>query len=624
MQESKEKIRSRMIKNASRLWGFQDTQAESSFDPFIGMILGALASELSKISNDINTTESRVLEKLVELLTPEPITGPFPAHALLRANSVEPEFFIDSFYQFYVNKRFVIPGEHSADEKPVFFTPAGNYKLFNGQIKILATGSKIFEFQEELYKEIIASARPNQSLKDSEIWIGLEMHEDVRSINGMSICFDLRNEAFEESFYDSLAKGKWEINGQSLRFIQGFGEENIIDGHSLESLLQKELDVSKKVCSHINRFYRKQFITLTESGYKLPKDFSKNNIPPRIEKVFLSSDLKNLNTNLVWIKVEFPQIIPPEVLDDLFCSINCFPAYNRHLNEFTQSSRDFINIIPLTAEEAFLDMKKVTSSIGKTYTIKSFAGINEVENGTYIVRHGGVGRFDSRNAAEVLNYLLELLRDESAAFSIIGADMISSDIKELNQTISRLEKRLKESNIIKEDISYLLLKAHPKDEILFIEFWTTNGEFANKIKSGEKLFVYEGSDLAPDSVTFITPTIGGHESMDTDERVNAYRKALLSHGRVVTPEDIKALCFEHFGKLLEKVEIKKGIQTGQSTDSGFIRTLDIFLTLAKACEEIDEDELLFLKKDLLIKLEEQSANVLPYRIIVDKKNNTQK
>ncbi|NQU54762.1 MAG: type VI secretion system baseplate subunit TssF, partial [Bacteroidetes bacterium] len=121
MQESKEKISSRMIKNASRVWGFPDTQAASSFDPFVGMILGALSNEMAKISNDINSVESRVLEKLVELLTPEPITGPFPAHAIFRAKSVEPFFKLDPFYQFYINKRFVIPGEHSADEKPVFF-----------------------------------------------------------------------------------------------------------------------------------------------------------------------------------------------------------------------------------------------------------------------------------------------------------------------------------------------------------------------------------------------------------------------------------------------------------------------------------------------------------------------
>ncbi len=619
MQESKEKISARMIKNASRIWGFQDTQAESSFDPFVGMILGALASELAKISNDINTIESRVLEKLVELLTPEPITGPFPAHTLMRAKSVDPVFTINQSYQFFTNKKIVTANERSDDEKPVFFTPAGKYKLFNGQIKYLVSGSKFFEFQEEAYKEVIAMARPNKSLKTSEIWMALEVDDNLESLEGLSICFDLRNEVFERSFYESLNKGKWSINNQPVNFIQGFGNENDFELNGLEMLLKKELDVTTKVCNHINRYYKNKFQTLTNENSLLSKQIETSELPDSFYDVFLPKDIENIEDNLFWIKVEFPQIMPPDVLEDLFCSINCFPVFNRHLNEFTQSSRDYVNIIPLVTDEIFFDMKRVTSSNGKSFSIKSFSGINKVKNGTYIIRHGGVGRFDSRNAAEIVSYLLELLRDESAAFSIIGADMISSDLKELNQTITRLEQRLDQSNVIKKDISYLLLKAHPDDETLFVEFWTTNGGFANKIKSGKKLFAYDGSDLWPDSLITITTTIGGRESLNSEERVNAYRKALLSHGRIVTTEDIKALCIEHFGKLLKSVEVKKGLQTGKSTNSGFIQTLDIFITLTKLCDEFDEDELQFLKKDLLVKLEEQSSSVLPFRCFLNGK-----
>lgn len=604
-----------MIKNASRLWGFQDTQTESSFDPVVGLILGALASELAKISTDINTVEARILEKLVGLLTPEPVTGPFPAHAILRANPVEPVFEISSDYQFYTNKRYVNPGEHTTHEKPVFFTPAGNYKLFNGAVKYLVSASKIFMFQEELEKEIIAVGRSSKSIKTSELWLGLELNEDIESLEGLSFCFDLRNEAYEQSFYDSLNKGRWKINNHDVHFTPGLNA-NLIEANSLDSLLQQELDITTKVRNHIHRFYANKFQTLSPDKSLQKQHWTNKYIPDEFHQIFTSEDLQKLESNMVWIKVEFPQILSPEVFDDLFCSINCFPAINRRLNEFTQSSKDFINIIPLITEEVFFDMKKVTSSEGHLFIEKSFSGINDVENGSYIIRHGGVGRFDSRNAAEIVSYLLELLRDESAAFSLIGADMIASDLKELNQTITRLEHRLNESNVVKKDIPYLLLKSHPKDDTLFIEFWTSNGDFANKIKGGEKFFIYEGSGLWPDSIITTTPTVGGRERMDTEERINAYRKALLSHGRVVTKEDIKALCFEHFGKKLKSVEIKKGLQTGKSTDSGFIQIHDIFLTLEKHIE-ISNEELSFLKKDLMIKLEEQSASVLPFRCFIN-------
>ena len=608
-----------MIKNASKLWGFQDTQAESSFDPLVAMILGALSDELAKLSAEINTTEARLLEKLVELLTPEPLTGPLPAHAIIRAKPVDPVFTIDPFYQFYINKKFVIPGEHITEEKPVFFTPTGNYKLFNGQLKYLVAGSKMFAFQAELYKEMVAMARSGKSVSTSEIWLGLEMDEAIDSLEGLTACFDLRNEAYETSFYESLAKGRWTVNGHPAKFVQGAVDDDNSVRDSLDLLMKRELDVTTKVCNHVNRFYKKNFLTLASGEFISQKPKSAEKYPNWFNEVFLRNDLEKLEDHIIWIKVEFPQVLPAEVFDDLFCSINCFPVFNRHLNEFTQSSREYINIIPLITAEVFLDMKRVTSSNGKSYAEKSFSGINEVENGTYILRQGGVGRFDSRNAAEIVNYLLELLRDESAAFAILGADMISSNLKELNQIIARLENRLKESNLVKEDISYLLLKAHPADETLFVEFWTTNGKSANNIKSGEKLLIYDGSDLLPETLTLVTPTVGGSESMDTEQRVNAYRKALLSHGRVVTKEDIKALCFDHFGNRLKKVEIKKGLQVGQSTDCGFMQTMDIYITMTKTCDEMDEEELNFMKNDLLVKLQEQSVNVLPFRCFVVQK-----
>ncbi len=607
-----------MIKNASRLWGFQDTQSESSFDPIVGLILGALASELAKISSDINTVEARILEKLVDLLTPEPITGPSPAHALVRAKSVDPVFEISPDYQFYMNKRYVNPGEHTAHEKPVFFTPAGNYRIFNGDLRYLVSTSKIFQYQNELEKEVIAVGKGAKTLKSSEIWFGLELNDDVEFLDGLSLCFDLRNEAYEESFYKSLAKGKWAVNNKEVTFVSGVGY-NSNDPDSLNSLLQNELDVTTKVNGHINRFYKNKFQTLAANKIQRPVSLPGNSLPEEFHQVFTADDLGQIEDNLVWIKVEFPQIIPSDVFDDLFCSINCFPALNRHLNEFTQSSRDFINIIPMLTDEVFLAMKQVSSSEGKMFTEKAFSGISDVEEGAYIIRNGGVGRFDSRNAAELVSYLLELLRDESAAFSIIGADMISSDLRELNQTITRLEQRLTNSNVVKKDIPYLLLKSRPGNDTLFIEFWTTNGEFGNKIKSGESLYVYEGSGLWPDSIMLVSNTVGGRERMDTEERVNAYRKALLSHGRVVTNEDIKALCFEHMGKLLDSVDIRKGLQTGQSTDSGFIQTLDITLNLKKQVDDIDIEELKFLKKDLLIKLEEQSVSILPFRCFIKQK-----
>jgi len=601
-----------MIRSAARLWGYQDSQAESSFDPVVGLILGALSGELAQISSEINSVESRILEKLVDLLTPEPVTGPFPAHALMRARAAEPKVAIDPLYQFYLNKRFLIPGEHKADEKTVFFTPAGSYNLFSGAIKYMVSTSKIFEMQEEMHKEVIAVGNRGIGKTSTELWFGLQLDKAIESLKGLSFCFDLRNEAYEDSFYDSLTKGKWDVGGRRVSFAHGLQE--VKAGKSkIEEIIELEPDATTKATRHIKSFYNNRFQTLTEPKLSVNSLLPGNELPKVFKEFFSSGDLESLEKDVLWFHVQFPQVLPNDVIDDLFCSINCFPVLNRHLIEFTQSAREYVNIIPLFTDEIYFDVRKITSSKGTSFTKKSFSGINKEESGSYIVRNGGVGRFDSRNAAEMISYLLELLRDESASFSIIGSDMITSELRELNQTITRLEHRLKESNVVRKDIPYLLLKAEADDDTLFVEFWTTNGEFGNRIKRGEKLFLYEGSGLWPESIAFITPTYGGREGMDTEERVNAYRKSLLSHGRVVTPEDIRSLCFQHFGKELKDVEVKKGVEIGKSTMNGYSRTLDVFITLVKPMDEYEPDELKFRKNDLLTRLKEQSVNILPFR-----------
>ena len=65
--ESKDSIKRRMIQNASKIWGYTDTQDISSFDPLVGMILGALADEINSISGEIHKSDSRIIQKLLDL-----------------------------------------------------------------------------------------------------------------------------------------------------------------------------------------------------------------------------------------------------------------------------------------------------------------------------------------------------------------------------------------------------------------------------------------------------------------------------------------------------------------------------------------------------------------------------
>jgi hypothetical protein len=615
MRESKEKIKSRMIKNASRTWGYHDTEAESAFDPLVGMLMGALAYELEQISGEIQNSESRVVEKLVELLTPDPVVGAYPAHGILTAQPNQTTHDILPSSQFYLTRKVKNPVDPSrAEQQNIFFTPAGRYKLFNGKVKYIATERTLYEVDKEGYKEAVSESGNILGREMNKIWIGLEFGSDPVSFEGLSLFFDLRSEHHEETFYHSLARAKWFLNDEPVEFSGGLGKNQDYTGKE-DALFTLHSDTSAKVHSHVNRFYCGKFMTLSDDR-EFKNATSNSVLPKSLLTVFNDDALAIIKSPCVWIRLELLQPLPAEVIENIFCSMNCFPVINRQLNKFTYSARDQVTIIPLKAENSFFDIESVSNSRNVKYTQKSFARIKELERGSYILRQGGVGRFDSRNAVEILNYLLELLRDESASFSILGTDMISSNLREMSQIIARIEQRLTETSVQKENISYIMLRAQPNEETVFVEFWSTDGSSANNIKFGTPLTVFSGSDIRKDSVRFLTATVGGRDKMDTEDRLNTYRKALLSKDRVVTAEDIKALCSVHFGKHMEKVEVKKGIAPGTTADTGFVRTIDVHVQLSRKAIQMPEDEINFLKEDLKVKLEETSMNILPYRIFV--------
>lgn len=604
------------MKNASRLWGYHDTEAESAFDPLVGLLMGTLAFELEKISGEIQNSESRVVEKLVALLTPEPVTGASPAHAVLSAQPNQAVFEIHPGNQFYYSRKINSPGDAKRTEQQnVFFTPAGSYKLINGRVRYLSTERTFYEMDDEGYRDAIAESDSTTQRDGSKFWIGIDLAGNPENFDGLTLFFDLKSEPNEDVFYQSLARASFSLNEKPVRFANGYGPVHENMSEPAEVLASLDPDTTTKVCRHVNRLYRKKFMALFDDSPA--KTFQNAGMfPPSLLRYFSEQSLKMVKTQCVWIRIDFGQSLTSEVLENVYCHLNCFPVINRQLNKFTHSAREFINIIPLKSDAAFFDMSSVTNSRGIQYAIKPFAKSREIEQGAYLFRQGGVARFDTRNAVEFLNYLIELLREENAAFTGLGADMIAANLREVNQVIARLENRLKDTSHLRETISYLMVRALPQDETVYVEFWSTLGAAANNIKPGTLLTVNSGSDFLQKSILLHSPSFGGRDKMDTEDRLNAYRRALLSRDRIVTSEDIRALCFEYFGKFVSQVTVSKGVSMGATTDSGFIRTVDVKITLIPQPEPYSAEELKFMKEDIAVKLEERSMNMMPYRILL--------
>lgn len=616
LTDSKDSIKSRMIRNASVLWGFQDTQDINSFDPIVGMILGALAEEIYNVSEEIKKTDSRIIEKLLELLTSQSVFASFPAYALARAKPTQSRVNISELYQFsYEKKISVTQNEETVfNSKTIFFTPTSEIRLFKGEIKYLAGGNTLFEISDQVKEPLTVFDRG--TMPDySKIFIGLRMDTLIDSIDGLSLLFSIKNKQTEERFYNLISNSAFKLNNKVLELYQGFGKYKSDKTYGLNDIIRKENDISDNACRYVNEFYKNKFMTVEDHGYVLRDFYSKESMPDELKSRIPSNILKTIQPDVFWIEIQLSQLLEPEIINDLTVMMNCFPVVNRQINEVSQLVTKGTNVIPMASDDLYFDIKSVLDTRGTNYnSVNSFSAENADED-IYMVRQGGVARFDSRDAKETINHLIDLIRDERASFALLGTELISSELKQLDQIITRLKQRLDSSNISDSSNAYVLVNCGSKYERATVQYWTTSGEMANNIRPNSRLLVHQGPDIDYNSVILVTGTSGGRQKLSKEDKLNRLRRMLLSKGRVVTKEDIKALCFEHFGVLLENVEIKRGAHLDPSQGKGPVRSLDIYLIMSRQ-NKLTENEVGQKIDELKIRLSMESLNLLPFRIFI--------
>ncbi len=614
--ESVESIKGRMIRNASRLWGYRDVQDINSFDPVLGLIIGALAEELQNISEAIGKADSRVVEKLLELLFSQNVFTHFPAHAVCTAVPVQPRAEINELYQFYFSKEIDGDkrGEGMPDKKNIYFTPVSKNVLLNGEIKYLLTGKHLFEINGRL-REAIAEVPANVPRSNSVLNIGILLNPLTDLLDGLSLFFSFRNTQAEDRFYHALNNAKFTINGKPVKFDNRTGTDINGTVNSLDDLLKKESDISYRSSLFINDIYRKRFMTLSEGDYQL-KDFVNDfKVTGPLQQYFHEKKPEIFNKDILWLEVDLGRPFSFSDMNELIVTLNCFPVINRELNEYTHSVVKGANVIPLYTDDLFFDIRRVSDSSERLYKPRISAGRESENENSYLVKQGGIARFDSRDARESIKNLMGLVRDEAAAFAMKGTDLISYELKQLDQIIARLQQRIETSGAEHDLNSYLILESGNEYDKINVQYWTVSGELANNIRPGSALSVYRGVDVLDRSVMLMTQTTGGRQKLSGEDKLNSLRRSLLSKGRVVTAEDIKALCFELFGNNISRVEVKKGVDISHQSGKGMVRTIDIYIYI-KDKNELTSDEVYQKTEILKLRLKRESVNLLPYRIMI--------
>ncbi|GIZ16588.1 hypothetical protein RCZ15_25750 [Capnocytophaga catalasegens] len=590
------------------MWGYSELESENAFDPVLELILSACASELEKLRFEQENSRARITERLLEVIFPDEVTGITPSQTLLQLTPVENNVQISRYNHFKAVKR--VQNLYSPTEVKtmnIFFSPTLEMKLTTAQVKYLVFGNKVLQQESFFYQEEVDQS--DRNIPSGEFWVGLHAPE-VEKLEDLCFYIDINNKEQKEFFNYYLQQVKVFCGEKEYELVEGYNVP--INSIEYEDIISKNYTNVDAIYNEVNQFYQGNFFTLKGNIY--PEREKSEYITSFIEENFSNYRIAT-EKDIVWLRFKFYEVITPKILENIRIALNCIPVVNMYNTKKTKRIKGQLTIYPIIGDNTFLDIDYISDDDGKRYEVKNYQKDSE-DNISFVLRRGGVARFDERSALDHLQHTLRLIRDETASFSAIGNDFaIDAELRQIGQNLASIYQNIKKRSLSLNTNPFLIISSMNKelDMSFTFSYWHTAGEEGNDIKTGVSLECDKSNKTAIKSAITVKPSLGGKRGLSTADKILEYRNALLSRGRIVTIADVKTFAKSHFKHTIKGLEVQKGTKKEVSLKGGFKRTIDIYLNKNKEVD-VNATEWEYLKDSFLIKLEKASTNIYPYRI----------
>ncbi len=567
---SKESVKARMLQNATKVWGLKSPQ---SLDPFVKLLIDAFSTEIFKANNEIQTVNARILEKLAKLLTPSIYTHPIPAHALAYTSPFESSEILLEHTEFFFRKHMNSTVKSESDKQlNIPFTPIGSVRTNKAQTAIMFVGNTCYSLDERLNKIPISrfQGRPEDYRK---VTIGIDVSKFTNEKFPKKLSIYCSNPAFEhlDFVYKLLPYSTVSSNGNPMFIKEGITYVKNKEAEGYEQIFHEQ-SIKTKIIDDIKSIYSHKFVEVTGLSRdlfirELPEDLNFLKGKEEIEKYLGGKEY-------LWLTFEFPPQFSAEILDNFTFVLNAFPVYNRGWKK-TEYSLDIMgNNIPLITEEAehFLYVDEVQDGEGRKYTEIPFTPSDNLKKGLYTVRKGGMERFNNRNAVDMISNVLELTRDEIAAFSLLNRDNVKGMLGEMSDKMKSMVQKVNNAKRnIRQELNYVIMEPVEKTDHTYAAFWITHCTFANHMRPGTEL----SNQLKSQSMILLTETIGGAEEQKGSDSIQAYKYALTTRDKIISLEDVKNYCRMVLKDELKDVRVKRGTMISNKPKEGFVRTVEV-------------------------------------------------
>lgn len=604
-QYTKEKIKSRMYKQAAALWGVRNMDG---VDSVVRLLIEALSSELFKLSGEMYTIENRLLEKVASALTPHTSLIGKPSHSIATAHPYSTTAVIRPSDK--LNYRSSKAGSKKQHLKSCVFTPLCESVITNVGLKYLVAVDEFCEIAPDRERDTVAKITSKQTEMNGKVWLGVKFGSNVSKVNELPLYIDFPFVSDKNIYLQLLSHCKCSLAGNSVGVRGGIPRKN-------SDTLAKHYDIDTIITEELLCKYDSHFITLDCSDLNI-KTLHRSKVPHEIEHLLPADFIESRDADTVWIAIEFPAFFSSEILTQIKVYLNAFVIANKYPAKVSRVVDSVSTIIPLAKEETEYLLTTTSVSDGKWNQLSEIPFSSQASAyGTYSIRRGGCERFNTTDARNLLSRLTDLLYDESVAFVSDDRDGLRGQVDQIQKQISILEQLNNDSaeNVAKEPLSYIVVEIPNEDNSLITaEYLLTNGEFANGISAGEVLECNTNADIEENSLMLLSTSRDGMAPPSAKVRMDMYRFLLLSHGRIYSKQDIKNFCLAKYGEFISSVDVKLGYAPGIEKTHGFIRTLDILITpkLNSNKQYLDE-----LTTDLYNEIRLISPETYNYRIKID-------
>jgi hypothetical protein len=597
---SKEDIKERMMERMRAIWDVRDMDI---VDPVIKLLIEALAAEIFRLTGELGSMETRVLEKLAAAMTPNALLTATPATAILHARTLEGEAYVTPDTTFeYRDERLA----KKYDIKQVTFRPISTVKSVNGDVRYLIDGEGAYEMLSGMVKDLIGRPHSRVTAGGNPIYIGLEVEGDVRTLRDVAFYFDMRDHGEAGKYLSALPYARWYVGERELSTAQGFNSTP--DKESLVSHVYKELNADRR-----NRI-KSRFISVTD-GMELSM-MAKDTFPKELAAFYPTDFVQSFTKPLLWLRVELPGSFTPEAVRHLSVCVNAFPVANIHKRRLSLEISEFSSFLPLAKRRAdyLLGIERVSDGDGKEY-FECGTGKGGAQSGySYSLRRGGCERFNPEDSRGMIIRLVDALYDESGTFTGENREKLKEELDGLLRQVNLLAGKVTPEEREEESMSYLVIDTGILGvKRLTVDYWMTNAQILNGLVMTNHLECPEELPADEASLRLLTPIQGGKPSPDVSRRMDIYKYLLLSRDSIYTKEDIRNYCEAFYGEYVKGVEVSLGYAKGNRPGQGIVRTLEVDILPTGRMREITVGK---FRENLLADLERRSPSTYNYSINV--------